>query len=253
VRLAPKADQPLGRKRIALPARAGRRAGGFTLIEIAIALVIIGLLLGGTLKAHELIRSARVNRLISQQEGFKVAFFAFQDRFGGLPGDYSRATTNIPGATQNGNNNGRVESATTPNESILAWEHLSRSGFLTRTFAYNATESADTSPVGAYGVYQQIIFDGLYGAGTVATPSVPRHNIKTGSQIPVDIIAEMDRKIDDGAPNTGSFQFSRYQGNGVAEPTDGSVVQPACTSSTATTGIWNASNGSTNCGGASLL
>src|ERR1043166_9992461 len=58
-----------------------RKQNGFTLIEIAIVLVIIGLLLGGVLKGQELITSARVRNLISQQDGIKAAFFGFQDRF----------------------------------------------------------------------------------------------------------------------------------------------------------------------------
>ena len=52
---------------------------GFTLIEVAIVLVIIGLLLGGILKGQELITGARVRNLISQQDGIKAAFFGFQD------------------------------------------------------------------------------------------------------------------------------------------------------------------------------
>ena len=52
--------------------------GGFTLIEIAIVLVIIGLLLGGVLKGQELITSARVRNLIAQQDGIKAAFFGAQ-------------------------------------------------------------------------------------------------------------------------------------------------------------------------------
>ena len=72
-----------------------RNANGFTLIEIAIVLVIIGLLLGGVLKGQELITGARVRNLISQQDGIKAAFFGFQDRFRALPGDYASASTNI--------------------------------------------------------------------------------------------------------------------------------------------------------------
>src|SRR5674476_678557 len=88
-----------------------RKQNGFTLIEIAIVLVIIGLLLGGVLKGQELITSARVRNLISQQDGIKAAYFGFLDRFRALPGDYSLATTNIAGATTNGNNNGQIEAA----------------------------------------------------------------------------------------------------------------------------------------------
>lgn len=222
-------------------------------MEVAIVLVIMGLLLGGILKGHELLTNARVRELISQQDGIKAAFFGFQDRFRAFPGDYSQAIGAIIGATQNGNGNARIESGGTPNEALLAWEHLSRAGFLNATFIYSATESVSTSPRNNYGVFLQVVYDGIYGAGTAATPAPLRHNIKSGSQIPVDVIAEVDRKIDDGAPNGGDFQFSRYQGNGSSAPTDGTAAAPACTSSPGTAGVWNAANGSTNCGGASLL
>ena len=89
-----------------------RKQSGFTLIEIAIVLVIIGLLLGGVLKGQELIQSARVRNLISQQDGVKAAYFGFLDRFRALPGDYSKASTTIAGvaAGSNGNNNGQIQS-----------------------------------------------------------------------------------------------------------------------------------------------
>jgi len=222
-------------------------------VEVAIVLVIMGLLLGGILKGQELLTNARVRELIGQQDGIKAAYFGFQDRFKALPGDYTAATTSIANATQNGNGNGRVETGATPNESILAWEHMSRAGFLNATFSYNATESPTTSPKNTYGVFLQIAYDGIYGPGSVATPSMVRHNVKSGCQIPVEVIAEVDRKIDDGQPYGGGFQFSRYQANGSSMPTDGATAAPSCTNSIATGGIWNATNGSTNCGGASLL
>src|SRR5450631_4231926 len=117
---------------------------GFTLIEIAIVLVIIGLLLGGVLKGQELITSARVRNLISVQDGVKAAFFGFQDRFRALAGDYTLATTNITGATVNGNGNGRIEVAATPvggsvvQENIAVWDMLSHAGFINGTYTWAA-------------------------------------------------------------------------------------------------------------------
>jgi prepilin-type N-terminal cleavage/methylation domain-containing protein len=237
-----------------------KKQQGFTLIEIAIVLVIIGLLLGGVLKGQELITSARVRNMISTQDGIKAAYFGFLDRFRALPGDYTLATTNITGATQNGNGNGRISTIAggdTVNENILVWEHLSRSGFINGTYTYAATAAATTSPTNPYGVYMDVIYDGIYGSGNFgadgATASPQRHNIKTGAQVPVEIIVEVDRKVDDGLPNTGGFQFSRYQGNGAAAPTDAAAATPSCTSANGSAGVWNATNGSTNCGGASLL
>ena len=226
---------------------------GFTLIEIAIVLVIIGLLLGGVLKGQELITSARVRNMISQQDGIKAAYFGFLDRFRALPGDYTQATTNIAGATKNGDGNGRIElaNAAADVESTAAWEHLSRAGFINGTYTYNATVSDATTPKNPYAVYMQLVHDGVFGQAAGVTGSPARHNLKTGAQIPVEIIAEVDRKIDDGAPYTGGFQMSIYAGNAASAPTEG--VAAACTSALAANGTWNATNGQTNCGGASLF
>ena len=106
-----------------------RKTQGFTLVEFAIVLVISGLLLGGLLRSSELITGARIRELVARQDNIKAAFFGFEERFRAVPGDYSQATINIRGATQNGN--GRIESTTVPNESILAWEQLTQAGFLT--------------------------------------------------------------------------------------------------------------------------
>ena len=64
-----------------------RRQSGFTLIEIAIVLVIIGLLLGGILKGQELINSARVKNLGTDFRNIPLFIYGYQDKFKALPGD----------------------------------------------------------------------------------------------------------------------------------------------------------------------
>ena len=68
------------------------RQSGFTLVEIAIVLVIIGLLLGGVLKGQELINSAKIKNLINDLNGLSTAVYAYQDRYRALPGDDAGAT-----------------------------------------------------------------------------------------------------------------------------------------------------------------
>ena len=231
-----------------------RRQAGLTLIEIAIVFVIIGLLLGAVLKGQELITSARVRNLISQQEGVKAAYFGFLDRFRTPPGDYSLATTNIANTTANGNANGLIESAAVCGaipacqalEHIAVWEHLSRAGFINGSYTYaplpETPASVPPSPY-AYVRYIQVIYDAVYGTGA----GVPRHNIKTGNGIPSEILAEIDRKIDDGTPVGGVFQFSTYDGGaGGTAPTGGAAGQ--CYVGRTWTGPTVS-----NCGAASLL
>jgi prepilin-type N-terminal cleavage/methylation domain-containing protein len=226
-----------------------RKQSGFTLIEIAIVLVIIGLLLGGVLKGQELITSARVRNLISQQDGVKAAYFGFLDRFRSLPGDYSLASTNIANvaAGANGNGNGQIQSILgggTIDEHIAVWDHLSKAGFINGSYTYAVLpETPATAPSNPYVRYIQVINDNVYGAGAGAV----RHNIKTGNQIPSEILAEIDRKIDDGNPVGGVFQFSTYNGGaGGTAPTGGAAGQ--CYVGT----TWTAPT-VTNCGAASLL
>jgi prepilin-type N-terminal cleavage/methylation domain-containing protein len=234
-----------------------RKQAGFTLIEIAIVLVIIGLLLGGVLKGQELITSARVRNLISQQDGVKAAYFGFLDRFRALPGDYGLATTNIANAIANGNANGQIEFAAAAcaapcqaAEYIVVWEHLSRAGFINGSYTYAAAPETPASvPANPYVRYIQVVYDNVYGIGPVGPPApAVRHNIKTGNQIPSDILAEIDRKVDDGNPIGGVFQFSVYDGGtGGTQPTG-----PAGCYLAGPPPSWVAPTVS-NCGGASLL
>lgn len=216
---------------------------GFTLIEIAIVLVIIGLLLGGVLKGQELINNAKVRNIISQQDSYKAAFFAFQDRFRALPGDYLQAAANIPGnpATPNGDGNSRVEEANAAacNESVIAWLQLARAGFISGNFnsACNSAANAGTVPTNAYGGIVQLVFDANFNG--VQPPLT--HNLKTGRLIPVTIISEIDRKLDDGFPDSGIFRFSGWQGAAANCVVAG--VPPA----------WNIAGAAADCGGAYLF
>lgn len=188
-----------------------KQQSGFTLVEIAIVLVIIGLLLGGVLKGQEMITSAKVRNLADQGSAIKTAFFAFQDRYRAVPGDYVVAANNINGVSVgvnggNGSGNGLVD---TSNERGLFWLHLAAAGFLTGNFDGQAQGNTLTCPAdrcltNSYGAPMMFSFGRLADGS-----NRDAHELRIGRSIPVDVLAELDRKIDDGIPRAGSFQLDQ--------------------------------------------
>ena len=72
---------------------------GFTLVEIAIVLVIVGLLLGAVLKGQELIFNSKVKSTYNMSKEMAAAIYSYQDRYRRLPGDDTQAATRFPAAT----------------------------------------------------------------------------------------------------------------------------------------------------------
>ncbi len=97
---------------------------GFTLVEIAIVLVIIGLLLGGVMKGQEIIENAKFKNAASQTNAIIASAFAYQDRYRKLPGDGSAV-----GVTPTAASNGRIEG----DESAAFFVRLVEEGFLAST------------------------------------------------------------------------------------------------------------------------
>ena len=70
--------------------------GVFTLVELAIVMIIIGLLIGGILKGQELINNARVSSTVSQTKAIETGISAFRDKYAAVPGDITNPTARIP-------------------------------------------------------------------------------------------------------------------------------------------------------------
>ena len=185
-----------------------KKQGGFTLIEIAIVLVIIGLLLGGVLKGQELINTARVRALNNSVDGITAAWFSFQDRYRAFPGDYldAKSKVNLPGAPAGGDGDGIVENEA---ERGLVWKHLEAAGYITG--GYSGAVVADGKE---YECASTICPDNGFGTGMsifhgqeVQSSSVDAHELISGQGIPIEVIAELDRKIDDDSPDSGVMQI----------------------------------------------
>ena len=196
--------------------------GGYTLVELAISLSVIGLLLTGILKGQELINNAKTKAIAERQNSMKSAWYAYVTRYGGIPGDHAEADIYVLGAAP-GNGDGVVEYF----ESPLAFQHLTSAGFL-RCAQCTATETGLTtpsnSPVNTYGGVMAVFEDFFNFAARNATGSrSARLQIHTGNKIPSNIIAEVDRKVDDGIPNTGDFLVNSFDHTTARTPIGASV------------------------------
>ena len=112
-----------------------KKQSGFTLVEIAIVLVIIGLLLGGVLKGQELINNAKAKNIENEVNNIKTAIYSYQDRYRALPGDDKKADRfNDIDSSSVGDSNGKIKGnfdSTTDNiESRLFWLHLRNAGLI---------------------------------------------------------------------------------------------------------------------------
>ena len=163
-----------------------RRQRGFTLVEIAIVLVIIGLLLGGVLKGQGLIDSARVKNIIQQTTSLTAAVNAYQDRFRALPGDDVQGTTHAPGATGNGNGDGQIA------EYQLAPQHLALAGFITGSFN-GTTDFMTSAQGGAVYIYNDAV-GGRFGNGI------------RFDNLPDSFAQQIDAKLDDGVATSGAVR-----------------------------------------------
>lgn len=216
---------------------------------------ILTLTLGVVVKGQELIQSARSRAVIAQADRYRLAVLGFQDRYRALPGDYDRATANISGAAFNGNGNGRIEASATEvpagavaAEEVLAFDHLSKSGFVAERHEFSTQNVSLALPANIFGGYLSMALDDRYG--NPAIPASPRHTLKTGNYIPVAILAELDRKMDDGNGVRGMVQFSRYAKTGDLPPEPGS---PGACIDGAGNWLAGATPPGTNCGAALLF
>ena len=186
------------------------KQSGFTLIEIAIVLVIIGLLLGGVLKGQELINSAKVKNFATDFRNIPLFIYGFQDKYRSLPGDDSQVVSKVNGATlattpvgsaqSNGVIEGAWDSTTATDESFLFWQHVRLAGL-----ASGPTNVADTNyaPRNADGGVIGITSNNNaapYIAGMQGTYLVCSRGILG------KYARQLDASTDDGCPNTGTMR-----------------------------------------------
>jgi len=184
-----------------------RKQSGFTLIEIAIVLVIIGLLLGGVLKGQELINSAKVKNLAGDFKNIPVYIYGYQDKFRSLPGDDSSALARLGTPAVNGDGDSLIEgtwdSITAADESVKFWQHVRLAGLATGSTVISVA-GGKTDP------YFHLNASGGRVGVESGSPNPPIFGLKGSMYICSEgilgkFVTQLDTQMDNGTSNTGAM------------------------------------------------
>jgi prepilin-type N-terminal cleavage/methylation domain-containing protein len=188
---------------------------GFTLIEIAIVLVIIGLLLGGILKGQELINSAKVKNLSEDFRNIPLFVYGYQDKFKALPGDDINATVHVGAAATaagvtlltptaatlgNGRLEGNYNSSTGTDESVAFWQEVRLANLAAGAtdFTAPATAMPTNSEGGRIGIQSTAPITGMNGSYFVCSEAIQGKFAK-----------QIDTTLDDGNTLQGSVRVAQ--------------------------------------------
>ncbi len=178
----------------------GTRQSGFTLVEIAIVLVIIGLILGGVLKGQVLIDNAKYKNFVKQIESYRAAVYTFQDTYRALPGDIGVISA-LDAAATAGDGDGVIEGAECDiddEESCKVWSHLRYAGIIAGDPSIIST---DAPPTHTFGGKVSAIATGSWANGKTEIKILTKG-------IPGDVAQRYDNEFDDGDATSGSV--ARY-------------------------------------------
>jgi prepilin-type N-terminal cleavage/methylation domain-containing protein len=243
-----------------------RHTRGFTLVEMAIALTIVGLVIAGVLTGRSLLRQSQVNSVMLDAQKYIAAVQAFQKKYNDLPGDMADATSywGIAGgdgsanyttecygsgsaaspATCNGNGNGQIGDV--GEETLILWKHLANEGMIQGSFTGVGISAehvigvncpASRVDAGGFGVHyagtkvsESDYYDGLYGHalyfGGYVSGLLPYAPVLTGAEA-----LTLDNKYDDGLPALGLL---RTRPNGTSPI-------PNCATTTDSDAVYNTS------------
>jgi prepilin-type N-terminal cleavage/methylation domain-containing protein len=190
---------------------------GFTLVELSVVLVVVGLIIGSVLVGSSILQNSRVTATVNALQSVQSAVSTYNQNYNALPGDDSKAASHFPtnGPTNVGGGNGQIgtpssydtEVAADGNgagESALAWQCLRAAGLIKG--AGTDAKPMSNSFGGVIGVQYKAFSNGLTG------------NAVCASAVPGDAARAIDQRLDDGNAKTGNIQAGNTE-QGVAGAT----------------------------------
>ena len=179
-------------------ARSGRPCNerGFSLVEAAIVLIVIGIILAAVLQGRSLIESAEYKSFGQQVREYRGAFHNFRDRYNALPGDFADASERLESSQPDGNGNGLIGDSSDgdwpgcsdpDDEPCMAWQHLRAAGMLGGN---PDTEGGQAAPEHPFGGVIASFFTGSGNNGEFGHKLLIR-------DVPVGIAARFDTDADD--------------------------------------------------------
>ncbi len=233
------------------------KESGFTLVELAIVMIIIGLLIGGILKGQELIANAQTTATVAQIKGLDGAISTFRDKYSALPGDMPNAGTRLSnctaapcttGAAAGVLGNGRIDTTAVTAAPTLAGENTRAFIHLANSDLISGVDSSVTSTATFGSALPEAKFGGGYwigydatAAGLAGVPNTRRGHYlviaetpaATGAAVANGVTAQkasqIDRKLDDG------------------NPLDGDVISSGTNCQDGTTNLYNEENDASTC------
>lgn len=189
---------------------------GFTLVELSIVIVIIGLIVAGVTAGNALVRQAQLRAVGTNVDKFQAAIYAFKLQYNALPGDFNNASAvwgtacDSTPSNCNGNNDRKIDftGVNLQNESLRAWQHLYLAALLPVSVTGTGVMfTANNSPAGP--IKNSIYFMTYHGtaffsrATTALSLGLSTGAVWSGANITAAEAQSIDKKMDDGIANKG--------------------------------------------------
>lgn len=181
---------------------------GFTLVELSIVLVIIGLIIGGVLTGQQIIQNARITNTVNGIQAFQAQFQTYAQNYGAMPGDDAGAAsrfTDVTACSGTGCGDGKVgtnssfdaasDATGAAAESRAVWAQLRAAGLVKNQIVNNSTAVQPANP-----------FGGIYGFQNGTANNAFSTTVLCLDKIPAGAAQAIDARLDDGVKNAGSLQ-----------------------------------------------